>query len=718
MASQVPYTPRLEVAPAERPVSPIHVDAPIGAFGGDQAAALQRLGQTVGSVGTELFDRANSLQVLNQQAQASEAASAYVTKLGDLHADYTSQQGKNAIDGYQPFVDATETARADTRASLSSPIAQRAYDQETRNMQSRAIWSGSSHLAEQNKQYLSGASNARMDAADNYALAAPTDEASFQAGLKTKQQEVDYQATLHGWSDDVKKDQLQKANDSLYSARIQSLAKSQPFTAQKLLDDATSSGNLSAQSAARLGSFVQTQRYNVGSRQVASNIMAGGDTSLGEQKLPIDRALEAVRANETTAQGNYSLIHPAAPNGDHALGAYGVMSKNLPGWLAEAGMPPMTQAQFLQSPEAQDKLVGFKIDQYMKEGGTFNAALNKWFTGSYTPKAGANDGNMSAPAYVQKANAYLARTASAGELDDHARTVAQKMAPDDPGFGDAVSRQTQIQYGNQQRIQKEDEFNNSQLISNALAPGKDGKLPTSVEDLTQDPKVKAAWDGLKWSDQLKYLKVLQGNIKNEYDWTPQTSADYKANVGIAKDPARSVDETNQFLQTDFASKPWPWAERKEMLTVQKQMFNDKSAEPQLGHAFSVIAPMMEDAGLNKTTGDKAGYLQFTADFHDVYQSFLDNNKRKPSDDDIKMMGSQIMSKVKEPGKWWGTNETPLYQIQVPDEARKSIVSAYRQRNGVEPPESIIHSAYVAAQYQQLYGPKKAQPAKPNVPVNP
>jgi hypothetical protein len=84
--------------------------------------------------------------------------------------------------------------------------------------------------------------------------------------------------------------------------------------------------------------------------------------------------------------GNYQVVNP----GSGALGAYQVMPSNLPAWLAQAGQPPMSPAQYLRDPAAQDAvawtILGGYFDQY---GGPGAAAM--WYSGQPDPAATYGD---------------------------------------------------------------------------------------------------------------------------------------------------------------------------------------------------------------------------------------------------------------------------------------------------------------------------------------
>ena len=65
MASQVPYSGTMDVAPQLNPLPQVHVDTPIAAFGGATAGAITHMGEVVQGAGKELFDRAYAMQELN-----------------------------------------------------------------------------------------------------------------------------------------------------------------------------------------------------------------------------------------------------------------------------------------------------------------------------------------------------------------------------------------------------------------------------------------------------------------------------------------------------------------------------------------------------------------------------------------------------------------------------------------------------------------------------
>jgi hypothetical protein len=131
----------------------------------------------------------------------------------------------------------------------------------------------------------------------------------------------------------------------------------------------------------------------------------------GAVPLTVDQIKYSISQNESN--GRYDLDGPMILHGhyqgDHAIGKYQVMQSDLPEKLRDAGLPPMTPAQFKANHQAQELQFEHEfINGYMKKYGNFNDAASVWFSGRPFQQAGnASDGYMTVPAYVAKANRSL-----------------------------------------------------------------------------------------------------------------------------------------------------------------------------------------------------------------------------------------------------------------------------------------------------------------------
>lgn len=104
----------------------------------------------------------------------------------------------------------------------------------------------------------------------------------------------------------------------------------------------------------------------------------------------------------TESSNNYKAIGPATSSGDKAYGKYQVMGVNIPSWTKEALGYSMTPTQFLNSPDAQEKVFEFQSMQNYSKYGNWDDVASVWFSGKPLSGNNASDGYNTVPAYVAK----------------------------------------------------------------------------------------------------------------------------------------------------------------------------------------------------------------------------------------------------------------------------------------------------------------------------
>jgi hypothetical protein len=121
----------------------------------------------------------------------------------------------------------------------------------------------------------------------------------------------------------------------------------------------------------------------------------GGATDIEHAKRLISRV---------ESGDNYAAMGPMV-RGDRAHGKYQVMGANIPRWTEEALGRRMTPAEFLKSPEAQERVFEHHFGKYLNQHGNLADAASMWHSGRPLAKAradGARDVNMSTEDYVRK----------------------------------------------------------------------------------------------------------------------------------------------------------------------------------------------------------------------------------------------------------------------------------------------------------------------------
>lgn len=713
---QVPYSGVPSVGPQDNPTPRLQPNVPLDAFGGDVAAATEGLGKQIEGAGNELFTRAMAMQDLFNHSEANQADTDFTIKAGEIHAKLSSMNGKDAVDYFQNgYQSDLQSARADVRGGLSNDMSQKMFDQSSLGTYGRTVFNGASHAAGQNKAYSIGASAATVDGARSMALQNPYDEGQFQQYLKQTED-----ATRAQWGEGGKgadpetvDNAVRKSTSNLYYDRIATIANKQPSVASAMLDKALADGKIDGDDIGKLQSIVQGKVRTVGARNISANQRSGNDISWGSGVVPIAQAKMGITGAENDGKADYQSLGPTVPGRGQALGRYQIMPENLPEWLGQAGLPSMTPQQFLNSPSAQDKVFETKFGSLMQQYGSFNEAASVWFSGRTIAKAGnVTDATPSSaghdvPWYLSKANKYLAQNASLEDKVSAGQATATAQYPNDPLMPDYVRQQIVTDNNYTNAIKKQGTFDNNQTIVGGLIGGEDGKLPTTIDELTQkDPKIEAAWNNASNSEKSRYMDVLAKNSKGAQAWDPQgvKLGEYRRLTGMAE------TDPSGFLDTDIIGTDLPNSAKKELIGLQNAKSKNAEQDPRILHALTLLRPTLEAAQISHK-GDADGYNKFVGALQSQMTQFSQDNKTPPKDKDIQEMGQRLLQTQAGTG-WFGTSvgANKLFNVDVPDDERSKIVAdPYWSSKGIVPTDDMVQRIYTSQMYQKLYGGKpKAQ----------
>ncbi len=692
---QVPFTGVPSVAPDSAPVPRFEANVRPESFGVNVAQAVHGMGNTLQSAGNEMFARGMAMQDLYNHSQAQEADVTFMKKTGEINDRLLSMEGKNAVEYYQKgYYDDLTAARKEVRDSLPNDMARKLYDSQTLRTVGQSLMTGARHSGAENKKYAIGTSDAVIAESSNRALSNPTDDGIFNQSVQDTERNIEAQAQLRGWSPDQMQLAKEVARSNIWAQRIKGLAKQEPIKAGKMLDEATKAGVLQGEDIAKATNIVQQARSTVGARQISQQVNSGVGTQMGAGIVPIDQAAEAIGTFESG--GRYNLQGVQTSHG-RALGKYQVMEEFLPEFLRNAGMPSMTKEQFLNSPSAQDQLFNTRFGQYMKETGSFNDAASKWFSGKTMAEAGAvSDAHgTTVPRYVAQTNAILAKNAPLAQKMQEGARLASAAAPDDPLFPDYVEQRIKTDNDRIIAVRRDTEFQNRQTIEDGLMGGQQGKLPTTVEELTDTPEKAQAWQDLLPSNQRRYMGVLSRNAKGDTNWTESSLREYQKLKGIAaSDPA-------EFLDLDVVGSELPMSARRELVNLQGRLKGKAEGDPRVAKALGILAPDLQAAGIDKK--DKDTYYQFVGQLSDQLQQSADENKRPPKADEIKLIGSRLLQQQVQKG-WLWNSKVPTFQVPVPsDEAESIKADPAWGKLGITPTDAQIQRVYSRDLYQRLYG---------------
>ena len=732
---QVPYNPVPDVSPTTETTPGFRLDTPGAAFGTNVGEAMQHLGATVGTVGNEMFSRAIALQELHNQTEANEKYSDFVEQQGRLHYEFGAKLGKNAVDGLDPYIEQSRALRDQISGSMSNPAARRFFDTESRNVLARNINAAGSHAAEQNKVWQVQTNRAVNGANANAVHVDPRDPQLFQNSLDAVDKTVDNEVA-NGFLSEGPIAEYERGirKSNVWLERVRGTAKIAPTEAKMVMEAGIRDGGLRGDDIDKARDFVNRQFTLVGSRNVSHNISTGQDIGLGEGKVEMSRAKQAICTIESGC--NYGAVTDSRTSLGRALGKYQIMEGELQGDLRNAGLPSMTPEQFLANHDAQERVFESKFGGLMDKHGSFNDAASAWLTGLPLDKAGnrADRFGTTASIYVKKANAELAKSASLGEKEALGRRRADEQNPDDPLYGNVVasrirSDQIQVDQLNREKIRVATDTIDQAIYG--MLPTQQGRMPNSIEEVMAIPGIDKAIESLP---DTKSRLAIPGQILKaiqERD-LPYQKEEWKRLEGIrAEDPERylSIKVSDVNLNGD---------QKVRMIQAQKALRKNPEADPNITAAIRTLKPEMDAIGLVKPgkNEDQTQWDQFTGELQDAIANEIRSSGGKPLRyEDYRTIGRRLLQNMNpnaqipfleslRTGKRtpYFTDTTPQYFFQQP--ATDEEMFDKRQRMIAESPgeptpsDVEVRREIIRDRYNSLYGKgskgNKLPAAKPTI----
>jgi len=267
---QVPYNPIPDVGPRDDPTPEIRINANPDAFGANIGEALKGLGTTGQHVGDELFQRALALQQLQNETVAKQADTDYMIKAGELHANFSALEGKDAVAAYPKFAKDLQDARNAIRDSLGTDNARKMFDAQSLTTMGRSIFNGAGHAATEQKKWSTGVADSRIQAVQDGIYANPTDEVAVARGEADVTNEIRSKADLKGWDEEQTQREIDRALSSSRALRIAGLARTDPNGAKDMFEKYKPS--MTAKDSYNTEQIVQRQMYTTGARIIAGNL--------------------------------------------------------------------------------------------------------------------------------------------------------------------------------------------------------------------------------------------------------------------------------------------------------------------------------------------------------------------------------------------------------------------------------------------------------------
>lgn len=108
------------------------------------------------------------------------------------------------------------------------------------------------------------------------------------------------------------------------------------------------------------------------------------------------------------SSGDYKAVSPKNFDGDQAYGKYQVKGSNIPAWTKQYLGESMSVQDFLNNPEAQEKLFQARATERFQKYGNWNDVAAEWFSGRPLQNNNSQDvTGTTVPKYVQNIQALM-----------------------------------------------------------------------------------------------------------------------------------------------------------------------------------------------------------------------------------------------------------------------------------------------------------------------
>ena len=297
----VPYSPVPSVQPSGEATRNLSVSGVSEeAFGGGSAKAIGGFARQLESSGDEIFKRALALQTLANEAEAQDANARFVESMSGLHAEYQSTQGKDAVDGRQPYLDNLNSLREEIGSSLSNPASTRLYNNMTRQQYSRAAFNAAGHSATEFKKYLVKGADAEVKSKVQATLTNPGSQEGFEEDVAEVERTIRGTKAIVGGLPQAEVDLLtNNAKSGMYLARTMAILRDDPIRAGEFLE-ANRKNFTNPVDLEKAETQVQNKTYTLGSRRTAAEINAEGrpDRGLSERVTEAEARAEKQRPGD------------------------------------------------------------------------------------------------------------------------------------------------------------------------------------------------------------------------------------------------------------------------------------------------------------------------------------------------------------------------------------------------------------------------------------
>lgn len=713
MAPRAPYSPIPQESPGGRPIGNLTLSAPAAAFGGSVGEALSTLGKTMEKSADELFARATAMQQLDNQAAAQAAEAEFINRTAEMHANFQSTRGKATVEAFPQYRDDIQRIRGEIEDTLPNDQTKKLFSNSTRLSTARAVFSGASYSARQNKEYLKETSDASLAAKG--AQAAEYEEGpefdKFVKDLAAK--EYQEQSIYMGWDKTIYDNKVSEYVSEQWAKRLITLSKTDPYRAEA--EYKQFKNDIRYQNRAQVENSIMSNKRQIGSRNISEAVNGGWAPYMKPAEIsrangveePLIRIVkEAQRTSDIqftigdkggrrSAEEQAALVRKGVSwtyNSNHMTGRavdlIPIGPDGKPNYHDREGMAKIHEAM-----TAASERLGIPLQ---KPSGNFfrRDPAHHELPRDY-------DVSMAPPPKEEPLSSRIERA------DRH----ADKTAGEDSTYAWYVAQRVQADFNRTVRLRQEAKQADMNTIATAIyGEAEDRKnLPTSIEQLRAiSPEMSAAIDRIETQypqDMKKIYTALEKNAKGDVPNTETRQNTYNRYKGMSIVPSDQAD----FMAVDLDSLDLTRQQRADLQNRRSKLLAKAEGDPSVTRVLNmgVVKNMLKDARIATTSNS---YKEFAGALQGAIQGYMDSEKQQPPPDEAVKIVSRLLT---EQNKEWYEFSRLGYDAKVPEDFKALVLKQPIWRElGRGPSDAEMRHAYMRDIFKKLYAkPPKAENPK-------
>lgn len=286
------------------------------------------------------------------------------------------------------------------------------------------------------------------------------------------------------------------------------------------------------------------------------------------------------------------------------------------------------------------------------------------------------------------------------EMQEEARTQAQKMYPNDPTIGTAAASMFDKQYNQRAWAKTKDDQQTAATLNDYIVKGASqvGQLPP---DLTARMTPK----------QIKDYPGMANSYRRSQDALTNRDA-YTNLLGLYN------NDNAKFMDTNLMT--YPGLSKSNIDFFLKLQRQSSTGDPRVKRALdwirgrdgSTLVNLFGSTG--QTTDNREDYNRFVGTLHDAIQAHQETYGKPPTEKEVTQeIFPSVIGEVTQPGFWsiggWGTtNKVPFFKADIPDAVREAV---QKDSGGKALTDDEIRHLWAQENFLKLYNEKKASKPK-------